>query len=362
MKVIAIKQENNVNGSIDVVVNIEHKRDLILNFQGADELPFLNDCIFLSLYIQSMQEGSKFFFPYENPISEQLIINLTKHQNIFCQWYKKELQPIEVDVKISNKEHTASGVVSLFSGGIDSYYTYVDKQFELTHVFLCLGLDIQLEEATKIKLAVKQYSEFAKENNKTLLIASTNMRHVFPDNNRLIQHAALFSALVLAYGLKTLYIPASHTINELFPWGSHLLTDPLLSNGITEVIHHGAIARTDKTSVISEEQKVLDTIRICNSSDEFNCGECEKCIRTMFALEVLNKHTKSLPSLNEKMKFLKKIKIYKNNQFTFWQDNYNLAIAHRKYDLAKYAKAIIISYRWRQWIKSGIALFTNKDS
>ncbi|GLX78204.1 hypothetical protein tinsulaeT_15440 [Thalassotalea insulae] len=360
MEVTAIEQSVSEDGSINVRVKIAQKSDLQLNFQGAEQLPFLNDCVFLSLYIQSMQEGTDLTFPDKFPVSAMLVENLDKHQNIFTKWYNEHLHPIDVNVKTVTQDLEASGKVSLFSGGIDSYYTYVEKQRELSHVFLCIGMDIQLEEQKKIDLAVVQYKDFARKHNKKLLIATTNVRHVFPGAKLSTQHAALFTALVLAYGLETLYIPASHNIDELFPWGSHLLTDPLLSNGFTQVIHHGAVARTEKTAGIAENKDALDSIRICNSSEEFNCGECEKCLRTMFALAVLKKETDSLPLLQNKLQFLIKIKIYNDSQATFWQDNYQLAMKHQCFELAKYAKAIVRSYQWRQWIKQGISLLRNR--
>jgi len=360
MKVISIAETKINDCTIEVIVKISGKKDLILTFQGAERLPFINDCIFLTLYIQSMQEGTELVFPKNHPVSDVLVDNMAKHQQIFCQWYPKKLSAISTDVELAQCSPAIKGAVSLFSGGIDSFYTYVDKQEELTHVFLCLGLDIQLEEKEKIKLATEQYTAFAKANNKQLLIVSTNIRHVFPDGNRPIQHAALFSGLVIAYGLKVLYIPASHNIDELFPWGSHILTDPLLSNGVTKIVHHGAISRTAKTVVISQHQEAIDTIRICNSSEEFNCGECEKCIRTMFALAVLRQEAECLPPLSEKITFLKQVKIFKDSQYSFWLDNYQLAISHNQLQLANFARKIIRSYQWRQWLKQGIKLLRGK--
>jgi len=358
MKVTAIKESVNKSGSIDVVVNIEHKQDLILNFQGVTKLLCLNDCMFLTLFIQSMAEGTTISMPDEFPISEVLVANMKKLQPIFSQWFPKLLQEIEIDVSTHQVNAAKSGCFSLFSGGVDSFYTFLENQNEISHVFLCIGMDIQLEEITKQKQAISQYQALAEHYGKKLLIASTNIRHVFPNANRSVQHAALFSALVLAYGLEKLFIPASHNINELFPWGSHMLTDPLMSNGITTVVHHGAVSRSCKTIAISEDKHALDSLRICNSSDELNCGECEKCLRTMFVLDALKCQSDNLPSLD--LQLLSNIKIYTDSQFSFWQDNYQLAMEYGRLDLAKYAKKIMKSYEIRQWFKKGRQLFFGK--
>ncbi|WP_206483076.1 hypothetical protein [Thalassotalea sp. G2M2-11] len=356
MKILAIEQSNNENNSIDVLITIENNFPLIFNFKGADNLPLLNDCVFLSLYLQSMQDGTDLQLPNDYPVSKTLVENLFEHQRIFTRWFPDELLPININVNAVDRSFTPKGKVSLFSGGVDSFYTYVLTEQSLSHVFLCIGLDIQLEEVDKVEAAIELYSDFACRNGKQLLIVTTNIRHVFPNGNRSIQHAALLTAMVLAFGLEFLYIPASHNIDELFPWGSHLLTDPLLSNGITQVLHHGAVSRSEKTMTIAENQNALDSIRICNSSEEFNCGECEKCLRTMFVLEILGKQTKNLPLLTNKLSLLKGIKIYKESQATFWLDNYKFAIKHQRPDLAKYAHDIVRNYRWRQWLKQGVAL------
>jgi hypothetical protein len=360
MRILDINSSINECSEQKITVKIEDKKDLILIFHGEQSLPNINDCVFLSLFIQSMEEGTDIFMPEKFSVSEILVANMRKLQAIFSQWFPQSLQEITIHVSTHKANvSNATGCLSLFSGGVDSFYTFLENQSEISHVFLCIGLDIQLEETVKREKAIIQYKALAKDYGKELLIASTNMRHVFPEANRMAQHAALFSALVLAYGMKKLYIPASHQMNELFPWGSHLLTDPLMSNGVTEVIHHGAVSRSSKTEVICRDKKALDALRICNTSEDLNCGQCEKCIRTIFALDILQCHSTNLPKLDNEL--LSQLKIHDTNQFSFWQDNYLFAIKHKRYDLAKYAKKIIKRFEWRQWFKKGLQLLSNKD-
>lgn len=359
MQVQNIDYTVNENNEQKITVKIQNKKDLILVFYGEQSLANINDCVFLSLFIQSMQEGTDIFMPDKFPVSEVLVANMRKLQPIFSQWFPQSLQ--EIAIHVSTHKVNASevkGCLSLFSGGVDSFYTFLENQSEISHVFLCIGLDIQLEETVKKEKAIKQYKSLAKDYGKELLIASTNMRHVFPNGYRTAQHTAIYSALVSAYGMKKLYIPASHQITELFPWGSHLLTDRLMSNGITDVIHHGAVARTRKTEVICQDKRALDALRICNSSEDFNCGKCEKCTRTIFALDILQCHSNNLPELDHKL--LSQLKIHGTSQHAFWQDNYLLAIKYERYDLAKYAKKIIKRFEWRQWLKKGLQLLSSK--
>jgi len=350
-----------INGINDqeITIKIEGKKDLILVFFGKQNIPNINDCVFLTLFIQSMEEGTTLAMPDEFFVSEVLVENMRKLQPIFSQWFPNILQEIDIQVSTHKVDKSNSGCVSLFSGGIDSFYTFLQNQNEISHIFLCLGMDIQLEETSKKEQAISQYQTLAKHYGKELLIVSTNIRHVFPHANHMVQHAAIFSALVLAYGMDKLFIPASHNIDELFPWGSHLLTDPLMSNGVTSVIHHGAVSRSCKTIKISSDENAINSLRVCNSSDELNCGECEKCLRTIFVLEVLKRQSTNLLPLS--LALLSRVKIYGHNQYAFWQDNYQLAKQHHRADLAKYANRITRSYELRQWLKKGMQLFFGKS-
>jgi hypothetical protein len=163
--------------------------------------------------------------------------------------------------------------------------------------------------------------------------------------------------MALALGKVKLFIPASHNIDELHPSGSHALTDLLFNNGTTLVEHHGAVTRSEKLTRISEDENALKYLRVCNASEEFNCGECEKCIRSQFTLEVLERPSSAIPALGNRLSVLKRIKIYSEIQRTYWQDNYDFAVKHKKSELAKYANNILLGYNFRQWLKQGLSLF-----
>ena len=65
------------------------------------------------------------------------------------------------------------------------------------------------------------------------------------------------------------------------------MTDPLWSGSVT-VEHRGAGAdRTQKVAALVDEEAAWRTLRVCwrNPEQAYNCGECEKCLRTMTTLE-----------------------------------------------------------------------------
>jgi hypothetical protein len=95
-------------------------------------------------------------------------------------------------------------------------------------------------------------------------------------------------ALALGAALRRVHIAASTTYDRLYPWGSHPLLDRLWSTEDLTVIHDGCEMNTiDKTRVIAEARPelVLETLRPCAGyGPGYNCGACEKCMRTMIDL------------------------------------------------------------------------------
>jgi hypothetical protein len=84
-------------------------------------------------------------------------------------------------------------------------------------------------------------------------------------------------------------IASSYAYAQLHPWGSHPLLDPLWSTEAVEFTHDGCEAmRSEKVKAIARSGLALSTLRVCwaNEQGEYNCGRCEKCLRTMLALHV----------------------------------------------------------------------------
>jgi hypothetical protein len=86
----------------------------------------------------------------------------------------------------------------------------------------------------------------------------------------------------------------------LEPFGSHALVDPVMSSSQVRFIHYGAgFDRFEKMAFIAQSDFALRHLHVCfrDKSDK-NCGRCEKCYRTLLALELLAAREKatSFPS------------------------------------------------------------------
>ena len=67
------------------------------------------------------------------------------------------------------------------------------------------------------------------------------------------------------------------------------MLDPLWSTEAVEIVHDGCgQTRVEKIKYISQNETVMKNLRYCweNRDVEYNCGKCEKCLRTATCLEI----------------------------------------------------------------------------
>ncbi|MBL4670574.1 MAG: hypothetical protein JKY30_15120, partial [Flavobacteriales bacterium] len=147
---------------------------------------------------------------------------------------------------------------------------------------------------------VSEQTKFAGLLGKSLIPGESNARDWFDDKQIAwrFAHGLFLSSAGTALGLRHLYIGSSHTYENLFPWGSHVLTDPMWSTESTKIFHDGAACRRPKKILeILESPDVANNLQVCWKNIHQNCGACPKCIRTMAALYLMKSSVKSLPSL-----------------------------------------------------------------
>lgn len=85
-------------------------------------------------------------------------------------------------------------------------------------------------------------------------------------------------------------IASGHNIASFMPYGSNPLIDPNYSSCDLRIRYDNVrLTRLEKTALIAQWDDALQYLRVCDriqhyNLDRFNCGRCEKCIRTMLAL------------------------------------------------------------------------------
>ena len=102
--------------------------------------------------------------------------------------------------------------------------------------------------------------------------------------------AALAHALAARIGSAS--IAATLDAGSLHRWGTHPLLDPLYSSSGVEMRHEEyGPTRPEKVAAIADWDVARRNLQVCFEGPlpegELNCGRCEKCLRTMTALEAL---------------------------------------------------------------------------
>ena len=233
------------------------------------------------------------------PLSARFAEGLAAYQRTFAAWFPGRLAPVEVRAAVEPAGREGAAVLTSFSGGVDSFYTLwshsaehePDEASRVTHALFVHGLDLPLGWTAAYDAARALYTDCMTGLGLDLIPASTNAHAFVGRKDWGLFHGGttIGAALVLDRGVRRFYMPASHMVGHLMPWGSDPRVDPLLSTEAMEVVHDGAeVTRVHKTRTIGAWPPTFGRLRVCLSADPAmpNCCRCEKCVRTMTTLDL----------------------------------------------------------------------------
>ena len=232
-----------------------------------------------------------------DPVSKTFIANQRRIMGIFTGWFPQfqlpHLQAEHVYKVVSEK---SGRVGSFFTGGVDSFYTFIKNRSDITDLIYVHGYDVQLQDIEKRQDISAMGAAIERDTGVRFIEIETNAVRLFKDHGKWGLHGhgyGLGTIVRLLDGyLERIYIPSSFAEAELMPWASHPDTDLLFADEAIEVIHDGCEAgRTEKVKLIANSAMALQHLRVCWKKTEgtYNCGVCEKCLRTMTTLYGLGK-------------------------------------------------------------------------
>lgn len=254
--------------------------------------------IFLPLAIsEAMVRGEDVSIPADTPISRQLAESLPRIVSIFCCWNSDDNQPIQIRAETECSQRNSESLICCFSGGIDSSFSLAQHQAEITDLLVVMGFDAS-SQGIEWDHLVQRLNEQATKNGKRLIWVETNLRKVF--ESRLLSweasHGSVLASIGVALRARSIIIPSSDTYEDLSPWGSHPMLDPLWSTEATCVVHDDiGFSRTQKTAGLIQHPALLDELQVCWEHWDRNCGQCSKCLRTSLALYMLGGKSARLP-------------------------------------------------------------------
>ena len=274
----------------------------------ADDLvPNPNAWLLVSA-LAAMRYGEK-RIAIDAPISPEIKDGLINSMKCLINWHGGDRQvipieaPLETEVLYTDKPTRAG---SLFSGGIDALAMVGDNHLNFApehprHIkdgILVYGvLEGENEYDPNFQNVVNAVKAITENVGIQLIQLNTNAYAHFRDLDRDFSfwrfeyHGSFLAGIAHAFAprLSTASIASTYDFANLEPWGSHPLLDPLYSTSSLQVRHeNAALSRLEKTRLVGEWDEALKYLRVCNekesySQGNYNCSNCEKCVRTMTA-------------------------------------------------------------------------------
>ncbi len=287
-----VRLETGRNVTVSAPIVIGSKRHEIWYRVSEDSATPSAETFLVAALLPAMKVGAG--LRVADPISPRLLGALPKIQDILTMW-DRTLRRVSVEAQPTSLRATppARGVGCFFSGGVDSWYSVLKHREEISKLILVHGFDLPLGQSLLRERVSRTIRGVAAQLHLPLTEVETNL-HEFSRQYlswEFYHGAALASvALLMSPQFATVYVAASDTYAELLPWGSHPLLDPLWSTEHTEIVHDGCEAtREEKLAYIAQSELALRSLRVCweNRDGEYNCGRCEKCLRTMAGLRMV---------------------------------------------------------------------------
>lgn len=244
----------------------------------------------------------------DGPVDAELLANARRLMEIWSGW-RPDRRPIPVRTESADPPPASppgpaperTGL--FFTAGVDSFFTLFhhdetahahpgSRQRPIDDLIEVWGFDIPLAKSAAHEARRTTLARIAGETGKTLVTLATNLREtgVRQPWGPVMHGPALGGVgLLLGRRLRTVLLSSAFKHGETDPWGSTEITDPLLSTSATRTEPHGAgYDRFEKLAFLARFPLVLDTLHVCwEERSAGNCGRCEKCFRTLVALDIL---------------------------------------------------------------------------
>ncbi|MDD5586666.1 MAG: hypothetical protein PHY92_06905 [Alphaproteobacteria bacterium] len=301
------------------------------------------------------------------PVDPYLLENIKSLRREWHAWNKSWKITNFNCPNLVSLERTGRNTGMFFSGGIDSFYSLLRNNKEpndegdatgcVTDLITVWGFEINLTMAGEFARLKRHIENVAEVFQKNHIVAITNIRSFDDDFAKLwipVGHSGTlgFVGYALQGRFREIVIGSTMPYGMLKPYGSHALTDTLMSSKALRVFHDGAIAkRTQKTERVAFSGEALKIIHVCLRKDEgkdgtssyLNCSACEKCVLTMAALDLSGKKGKaaSFDWSNYSAAALGEQLIRRGPLYHLWHELHEAAKAQNRPDIAAaIAKAI----------------------
>ena len=222
----------------------------------------------------------------------------------------------------------------LFTGGVDSSFTLAQRNEDIDVLASASFRFGNTGSYEFLPAARARYKQRTASTGKTAMLIGTNILAPFPefkDAWSYLAHGPALAAMCHLFDrrMSSVIISSSHQFGELIPWGSHPLTDPLLTSSRLAVEHYGTTyTRYEKVSALAHHPELLKGLTVCGLPPDqkgsvVNCSKCQKCVRTMTALDLSCADRATCSSFDWSTFDARRIgeaQLYHANEFLFFEE------------------------------------------
>ena len=288
-------------------------------------------------------------------ISQRFLDGIERIQQVFRGW-KPNYGHVEIrNVQVQPRIRSQSGMKGVFfSGGLDSYYSFLAHLDDLSAFIHLDGFDIPLREQSTRRRMAENCRYIGAQFGKRAIILESNARQ-FMENfvTWSYSHGSVMGSagLLLMPEFERFYIAGAGVPADRDPFGSHPDLDPNWGTEILEFIHETQADKLEKCRLISQYEVALQTLHVCLRFPEtgLNCGECEKCLRSQVYLQVAGAAERSTAFQKPlKLKLLGRLKVSQDRERNLLYKALASLEQQKTYpDTAKVLRAILFRPTWQ---------------
>ena len=274
------------------------RREHAIFFEWSGPPPLMpGDVALAACLLPAIQAGGTFHVDAD--VSETLLDNANRIQALWREWFpfiKRDIiiRPANVISRLDAHPHKGKTRMKgcFFTAGVDSFYTALhhEKRADaLIHVRGLSSFDGNQSLSDRVEANVVAA---AHELERPMHIVETNLREFSSLHMSWIYYFGSALGTVAHFTsaiFDTIHIASCHPIPHERPWGSHEKLDPQYSNQFVAIEYHGGnVNRFQKVEAIADHACVHRHLLVCAKyqGERMNCGQCEKCLRTMTALDI----------------------------------------------------------------------------
>lgn len=245
--------------------------------------------------------------------------NAEKLSDIWTYWLPEKYSPIKVSFTEIRKPESTLGKKNLllFSGGVDSTYTIIEKEFDTPPDILTIqGMDYKISDSAKFEQAIQKTNILVEKYANQRISIRSNAYDIYKKYDLPPRLTFVFllasSSFLYIETYKTVTMASDFSVYQQFealPYGSSIATDQLYKSGDFQLETHGNnVTRAEKLPVIMQNKWALKSLSLCKNKKirPENCGVCSKCVRTKYMMlattGIIPKESFIDPSLNTNQK------------------------------------------------------------